>query len=281
MTHKLATSFTRKAFEIRSRTPIQDDQLRAQIPAIFASEAHDSRSRRYEYVPTINILDGLRQEGWQPFFAVQAMPRDLGKLGFAKHMLRLRREADIGAGEASEIILVNSHDGSTSYQMFAGLIRFVCTNSLIAGSQFDEVRVHHKGNIKHEIIEGAYSIAKEFPRLTHEVQEMKALTLSSDEQRVFADASLVARYGEDADAPVTAQQLLRPRRTADAGSSLWQTLNVVQENVIRGGLTGRRVDERGRVTRKSTRAINGIDQNVGVNRALWTLAEGMRQLKAA
>lgn len=280
MTYQMATKFARKAFEIKSRTPIDDDQLRARIPAIFAQEAHDSRSQRYEYVPTINILRGLRSEGWEPFFAVQAMPRDLGKLGFAKHMLRLRRASDIAAGEASEIILVNSHDGSTSYQMFAGLIRFVCTNSMIAGDKFDEVRVHHKGNIQHEIIEGAYTIAKEFPRLAHDVQEMKALTLSADEQRVFADASLVARYGE-ADAPVTAQQLLRARRSDDAGGSLWQTLNVVQENVVRGGLTGRRVDERGRVTRKSTRAINGIDQNVGMNRALWTLAEGMRQLKAA
>ena len=31
----------------------------------------------------------------------------------------------------------------------------------------------------------------------------------------------------------------------------------------------------------STRAINGIDQNVSLNRALWTLAEGMQRLKTA
>jgi len=30
----------------------------------------------------------------------------------------------------------------------------------------------------------------------------------------------------------------------------------------------------------STRPITGIDQNVKLNRALWMLAESMRQLKA-
>jgi len=280
MTHKLATRFSRAALTINSRTPLDDDQLHRACPAIFAREAHNSRSDRYEYVPTIDVLQGLRSEGWQPFFAAQALPRDIDRLGFAKHMLRLRRQSDIGAGEAQEIVLVNSHDGSTSYQMFAGLIRFVCTNSMIAGDKFEEVRVHHKGNIRDQVIEGAYTIAEEFPRLQEGVEGMKALQLTSDEQRVFAEASLVARYGE-ADAPIRPDQLLRARRVDDRGGSLWQTLNVVQENVIRGGVTGFSRDERGRVTRRRTRAINGIDQNVGINRALWTLAEGMRALKAA
>jgi hypothetical protein len=32
--------------------------------------------------------------------------------------------------------------------------------------------------------------------------------------------------------------------------------------------------------RHSTRPIQGIDQNVKINRALWMLAEGMKRLKA-
>ncbi|MFW1410878.1 DUF932 domain-containing protein, partial [Vibrio parahaemolyticus] len=89
-----------------------------------------------------------------------------------------------------------------SYQMFAGLVRFVCTNSMIAGQQFEEVRVPHKGHIQDQIIEGAYTIAKDFPRLIDSTREMAALQLSRPEQRVFAEAALVARYGEEAP-PVT------------------------------------------------------------------------------
>lgn len=280
MTYKLATRFARNVRQINGREALSDDQLRQVVPSIFAQEAHDSRSDKYVYVPTIDIVDGLRREGWQPFFAVQAKPRDDSKTGHAKHMLRLRRPDHITDSEAAEVVIVNSHDGTTSYQMFAGVIRFVCTNSMISGSQFEEVRVHHKGQIQDQIIEGAYTIAKDFPRLIDATREMAAVTLSQPEQRVFAEAALVARYGEEA-APITPDQVLRRRRSADVGGDLWTTFNAVQENIVRGGLNGMRRSDEGRIIRRTTRPINGIDQNVGVNRALWTLAEGMRQIKAA
>lgn len=49
--------------------------------------------------------------------------------------------------------------------------------------------------------------------------------------------------------------------------------------MLRGGLSGRRQNANGQIRRSTTRPINGIDQVVGINRALWTLAEGMQRLK--
>jgi hypothetical protein len=72
-----------------------------------------------------------------------------------------------------------------------------------------------------------------------------------------------------------------PRRREDVGSDLWHTLNRVQENVIAGALSAVQRDADGRrVRRVSTRRINGIDQDVRLNRALWSLAEKMAALKA-
>lgn len=278
MNHQLATRFGRNAHQITGRTPLDNDALRAHVPSIFAHEAHASRSDRYVYVPTIDIVDGLRREGWNPFFAVQSVPRDGSRHGHAKHMLRLRRDDGIGKPEAAEVIIVNSHDGTSAYQMFAGMLRFVCTNSMIAGDKFEEVRVSHKGAIQDQIIEGVFTVAEDFPRLIHAAEEMKDTRLSQDEQRVFAEASLIARYGED-ESPIRPDQIIAPRRREDIGQSLWSIFNVVQENMIRGGIEGRRRNAEGRLRRSTTRPINGIDQNVGLNRALWTLAEGMRQLK--
>jgi hypothetical protein len=164
--------------------------------------------------------------------------------------------------------------------MFAGMLRFVCTNSTIAGERFEEVRVPHKGGIQDRIIEGVYTVAEDFPRLIESAETMKDTRLSPDEQRVLAEASLVARYGEE-ESPVRPDQIIAPRRREDVGQSLWATFNVVQENLIRGGLDGRRQTSDGRIRRSTTRPINGIDQNVGLNRTLWTLAEGMRRLKSA
>lgn len=278
MTYHLATRFGRNAHQISGLEALDNEALYRHVPSIFAREAHDSRSERYVYVPTIDIVEGLRREGWFPFFAVQAVPRDGSRMGHAKHMLRLRRDGGIGKPEAAEVIIVNSHDGTSAYQMFAGMLRFVCTNSMIAGERFEEVRVPHKGNIQHEIIEGVYTVAEDFPRLIESAETMKDTRLSADEQRVLAEASLVARYGE-VESPVRPDQVIMPRRREDVGQSLWTTFNIIQENIIRGGIDGRSQTSDGRIRRSRTRAINGIDQNVGLNRALWTLAEGMQRSK--
>lgn len=278
--HHLATRFGRNAHQISGREALDNEVLYKHVPSIFAREAHDSRSERYVYVPTIDIVEGLRREGWFPFFAVQAVPRDGSRHGHAKHMLRLRRDDGIGKPEAAEVIIVNSHDGTSAYQMFAGMLRFVCTNSMIAGERFEEVRVPHKGGIQDQIIEAVYTVAEDFPRLIDTTETMKETRLSRDEQQVLAEASLVARYGEE-ESPVRPDQIIAPRRREDVGQNLWTTFNVIQENLIRGGLDGRRQTSDGRIRRSRTRAINGIEQNVGLNRALWTLADGMRRLKSA
>lgn len=279
MNYHLATRFGRNSHQISGREALDNEALYRHVPSVFAREAHDSRSERYVYVPTIDIVEGLRREGWFPFFAVQAVPRDGDRMGHAKHMLRLRRDDGIGEPEAAEVIIVNSHDGTSSYQMFAGMLRFVCTNSLVAGERFEEVRVPHKGNIQHDIIEGVYTVAEDFPRLIDASETMKEITLSADERHVLAEASLVARYGEE-ESPIRPEQIIQPRRREDNGQSLWTTFNAIQENMVKGGLHGQRRNAEGRIRRSQTRAVNGIDQNVTLNRALWTLAEGMQRLKA-
>ncbi|MBF2717702.1 DUF932 domain-containing protein [Agrobacterium vitis] len=279
MNYHLATRFGRNSHQISGREALDNEALYRHVPSIFAREAHDSRSERYVYVPTIEIVEGLRREGWFPFFAVQAVPRNDDRHGHAKHMLRLRRDGGIGKPEAAEVVIVNSHDGTSAFQLFSGMIRFVCTNSMIAGECFEEVRVPHKGNIQHDIIEGVYTVAEDFPRLIDATETMKETQLSQDERRVLAEASLVARYGEE-ESPLRPEQIIEPRRREDAGSSLWRTFNTLQEHLTKGGLHGSRRNAEGRIRRSQTRAINGIEQNVTLNRALWTLAEGMQRIKA-
>jgi hypothetical protein len=45
--------------------------------------------------------------------------------------------------EANEIILINSHDGASSYQMLAGMFRFVCCNGLVVGEVVEDIRIPH------------------------------------------------------------------------------------------------------------------------------------------
>jgi hypothetical protein len=104
MYHQLATRFGRNAHQISGREALDNEALYRHVPSIFAREAHGSRSERYVYVPTIDIVEGLRREGWFPFFAVQSVPRDGSRHGHAKHMLRLRRDDGIGEVRGAEAL---------------------------------------------------------------------------------------------------------------------------------------------------------------------------------
>ncbi|MCC3318471.1 DUF932 domain-containing protein [Nocardia africana] len=273
----LASKF-RNPVAIRSTDePLSEVEMRAVAPSIFADEAHETRSERYTHIPTIEVLRGLEKEGFRPFAVAQTRVRDEGRREFTKHMIRLRHANTIAADEANEVVLLNSHDGSSSYQMLAGMFRFVCANGMVCGETIEDIRIRHSGRAVEDVIEGAYQVLGQFELVENQRDGMKAVPLDEAEQQVFADAALALRYDpEDGKpAPIAARQLLRPRRIEDAPVDLWSTFNRVQENVIRGGLpsstrTGRRT---------KTREVKGIDQNVKLNRALWILAEGMRNLK--
>jgi hypothetical protein len=77
----------------------------------------------------------------------QTRVRDEGKREHTKHMMRLRHASQINGAEANEIVLLNSHDGTSSYQMLAGMFRFVCSNGLVCGDTVADVRVPHKGDV--------------------------------------------------------------------------------------------------------------------------------------
>jgi len=282
-----AHDFTAGAMTRRAFQPMTEDTLRRVAPSVFAESAHDSRSARYAYVATMDILRGLSREGFEVYSAKQSVARTDDKRGHTKHMLRLRhRSMQVAAvgDSAPEIILVNSHDGSSSYQMMGGMYRLVCNNGLmVPDGVCQTVKVQHSGKILDKVTEGAYEVLDGLTRVVDSRDGMRALTLSTDEQRVFANAAAMIRFepAEGERAPVTPDQVLRPRRQADAGADLWTTFNRVQENVVRGGLRGTTVDANGRRHHRATRAVTGIDQDVRLNRALWTLAEEMRKLKTA
>ena len=262
---------------VRSHAPLSDEQIRSVAPSIFATEAHGSRSARYSHIATSQVLAGLRKEGFEPFMACQSLCRDQGKREHTKHMMRLRHASQINAGEANEIVLINSHDGSSAYQMIAGVYRYVCSNGMVFGETRNDVRLRHSGDIVDNVIEGAFKVLSDFEMVDESRQGMQALSLNAGEQGAFARAALAIKYDtETAPAPITEAQVLDVRRMQDDAPDLWTTLNRVQENLVQGGLRARSAT--GRRTR--TRAVQGIDQNIKLNRALWVLAQEMQKLKA-
>lgn len=274
---QLSSRFKSGSPMLRANHPLSDDQIRVIAPSIFAETPHTSRSERYSYIPTCTILNELRKEGFEPFMVCQTRTRNEDRRDYTKHMIRLRHASQINGNEANEVILLNSHDGTSSYQMLAGMFRFVCQNGLVYGDTVMDVRVPHKGDVASHVIEGAYEVLKGFDQVQESRDNMRAISLDTREAEVFAHAALTLKYDdEDKPAPITEHQILSPRRIDDRHSDLWSVFNRVQENLVKGGLTGRSTTG----NRQRTRPIQGIDQNVRLNRALWMLAEGLQQLKS-
>ncbi len=126
------------------------DELRRLAPSVFADRPWRGMSPRYRMVPTIDVVDILGERGFFPVRASQSRSRSPDKGAFTRHLLRFRREADIGRRdpweEVPELVLTNSHDGSSAYRFMAGVFRLVCGNGLtVQSADFGSVSVRHAG----------------------------------------------------------------------------------------------------------------------------------------
>jgi hypothetical protein len=175
-----------------------------------------------------------------------------------------------------EIVLLNSHDGSSAYELRAGLFRPVCTNGLLVSlGEFVSVRIAHRGDVVERVVDGALEICEQLSGLTPIVERMAETELEEPVREAFAREALELRHGSAEGSGYRPTQLLNSHRMADIGSDLWRTYNTVQENLLGGGLLRR--TPTGRLIR--SRRITAIREDVRLNAGLWTLAT--RYLAAA
>ena len=246
------------------------DAVRTRAPAVFASGADERLSSKYTFLPTERILTGLMSAGFVPVDARQARARR-GSALHARHVVRLRPRFQTVQLKDSvpEVVFLNSHDGSSAYQLRMGLFRVVCTNGLIVSrGAFPAYCVSHRGNIVDDVVAGAVKLADRFEGLAEQVERMEQRQLFKDEQLAFAEAALRLRFSEPTQRAMQPAQLLACRRSEDLGDDLWRVYNRCQEHLLRGGLSRRSIT--GRLTR--TRAIGSIRRDVVLNGQLWDLA---------
>jgi hypothetical protein len=265
---------------------LEDNNLRRMAPSIFATEPYTAMSDRYRFVPTIDVVNEMRANGFFPIKAQQSNTRIEGKGEFTKHLLRFRHTDYLNRAvglseEVPEIVLVNSHDGSSAYKLNAGIFRLICTNGLIVStSDFGNISVRHSGgtDLPKQVIDASFEIIEDMPKVVNQIETWKQLTLPAPVQKAFAESAAEILDNDK----LNPSDLLRPRRyqenvKPDGSRDLWTTFNVVQENTLKGGVplprtpTGRR---------SSTKAIRDISKDVRLNRALWSLASKVAELVA-
>jgi Domain of unknown function (DUF932) len=254
--------------------PLDATQLAHRVPAAFADRPADKTSAKYVFLSTKTLIDALFQAGFVATAANQTHCRRGSDPAYARHMLRFQhpREAVALVDAIPQIVLINAHDGSSSYDLRAGLYRPVCTNGLMVQlGDFGLIHVPHRGNVVRNVVDAAMAMIRDFGRVGEAVQQMATFNLTHAQRLDFARQALAVRYRQDQHQPVTPEQVTAVRREADARDDVWTTYNVIQENLMRGGLTGRSAT--GRNT--CTRTVSAIREDVRINAGLWQLAMNM------
>lgn len=269
----MAVNIKNGATKMTTTTSLTDDQIRRLAPAVFAENPASDVSTRYAMVPTIDIINGLRSEGFMPVSASQAKTRKIDGIDTARHVIRFRRDDSLLLdGNHIETVLMNSHNRTSSALITCGVFRLVCSNGMVVGKTIEECRVRHTGNAVDDVIEGSYKVIENQPLVESSIQEMAGIKLTEQAQLALASASVPLIYPDETTRPeVRLHDLIRPGRWEDRKDDLWTTFNRIQENTMRGGVRTVRNTDHGHQTRR-TRRINGVARGVDLNRQLWDLA---------
>jgi hypothetical protein len=259
------------------------DDLKKIVPSVFAGGYDPKRSNRYSFLSTERLVDAVLENGWQLESAKQN-----GKSEFSRHMIRFKNESlgminVKGDQIRPQIILDNSHNGTSYAQFHMGVFRLVCTNGLVIAlpSMYSNMKIRHMGMDTLEIKRVLEETIEHYGTIAGRIEEMQNVMLTNDQREEFAiravayrephlfindDGTINFKKVTDSTAP---RDILAPIRTEDVGNDLWRTFNVIQEHTVKGGYE--RLSEKGR--RSTTKGMSNATRNVKFNKVLWEMAE--------
>ena len=257
--------------------PLTNEQLKVKAPTLFTSEPHFEVSEKYHFIPTIDVIEEIRIHNWYPVSVNVANVRDEQKEGFQQHCVRFRHFEDLlnPKDNAVELLLFNSHDRTKAFSISAGIFRFVCANGLvISDNVFEAYKIKHLGERDNDVANAVANITSIKPKLMQKIEKLESITLNQSEKESFAKYSIPLRFEEHLE--INYNDLLIPHRIQDSKDDLYTVLNVIQENLLRGNISGINKDTKRRFTSKE---ITSISKDTEVNKGLWDIAEKIALIK--
>lgn len=226
---------------------------------------HPKLSSKYGFIPTLKPIEVLKQSGWYPTKVLETNSKKF--TGYQKHMVRFRNDSLVTDEGYPEIVLTNSHQGSTSFQIMLGFWRIVCANGLVVGNTLDSYKVMHVGYTDDKVNQAIKLLSGNIDNVLTKVETYRERNMGYIEQQDY-----VNRITHEMDMHIAQDySLLTARRNEDGVTekNLWQVLNVVQENVSNGNYS---IIDRNNKSRKAKR-IKNIDRLIDFNKTLWNIAD--------
>jgi Domain of unknown function (DUF932) len=248
-----------------------DASLELELP-VSASNAlqGNNLSAKYQMIKTSDVLDIMIENNFVITQVHSLKPRVRDPRS-VEHFIRLRHRDNLTAinGSVPEILVVNSHDGSTSLRLDAALFRIVCGNGLVVKSHdIYAARLRHLEITEERVITEAMRVIDSARESARRIELFMSRVLTGTEvYNLATEASEMAL--QVVGAHIDPGNLLASRRDEDGGPELWHVFNRVQENLVRGGITYKTKTGRN----MTSRGIIGASPLVRANEKLWEIAE--------
>jgi hypothetical protein len=255
---------------------LSKEELTRLAPQTFNHIVGSNLTSKYVHIPTDTIVEDMEALGWFPY-DVKTVKTRKKNAQTAKHLIQFFNPDIVIKNEDGEVdmypnlLLINSHDGSTAVRFEMGVFRVVCENGLVIKSQdFGGFKMKHMGYTFEDLRTYINDMVKELPTVVANLNKFSQVKMTPEQQYEFALKAVEARFGEEKQ--LSAQEidnLLLAERKEDVGNSVWLVLNRVQEKLTTGGFSYLGVKGKSR----KARAIKNFTQDVEMNTKLWELAE--------
>jgi hypothetical protein len=186
--------------------------------------------------------------------------------GYQKHRMLFDTQVTTNDG-VLQLLVTNSHEGSSSLKFQLGFFRFVCANGLVIGeSILEPVTVRHTVANVEKIHSTIIEVAAKKDLVIDSIEKMKGRKLSKEEIKALELKALELRgYNKEK------HGFLMPsfdiKRVEDSGDDAFTVMNVIQENMLRTGFEVE--NEKGKIIK--LRAIKSMDEQNRINANLWDM----------
>lgn len=246
------------------------------VPSIGGKVAAPHLSARYRVADTAEIVSELETLGWE-LAAVTSKARNKTPSEVTKHGLRMSLPAPkapsalVKAYAMPQLVLQNSHDGTSALNIRAGLYTFACANQAVVGDTLAYIRILHRDYTRELLLDSVSDMMRRLPAVFDEVERWKGIQLASEQAREYNTAAMALRFNAN-DLTHQLRTFARTRRVEDQGLSLYAVYQKAQESLLRGGDRVDVVNPRTlRVENRRTRPVSAIAANVRLNTRLWDL----------
>lgn len=216
-------------------------QLQRYAPAALSTQAHPRTSKYYEFVNTMDVIEGAKAMGWRPAAAGQRIAQsDPSEAMYGRHVIKFEHpDMKMDNGDKLQMVMVNSHNRMAKLRLDIGVYRLVCSNGMIIkvpGHDYLEIIERHRAIDVPQLISKVSETMNHINSFVPMIDQMKLKPMTKDQRFAFAIEALALRHGQEAlDAPKAALiEFLDPIREADNGDDLWSVYNVAQEKLISG-----------------------------------------------